>query len=246
MHGQPVDEIDATERLGTGKTLLVQRPLGVEADARPGWVVSPGLDHDCSAVIETNPDDLCHPGSSEQLLDGPSAQCRDTPLRERRPQQLVVVRRARHRASLSRRAMMRVMPRWVCPDCGRQFGRNKQSHECAPAMSLEHYFSTGPERERPIFEAVMEHLDTVGPVHVEPVSVGIFLKRSRTFAELRPMQKWVALSFALSRLVSHPRMARKVIPVGNRRYHVVNIRGPEDIDDQIRDWLTEAYLDSPP
>ena len=64
-------------------------------------------------------------------------------------------------------------------------------------MSVEEYFSTGPPFERPVFEAVMAHLATVGPVHVEPVSVGIFLKRSRTFAELRPMTKWVAVSFTL-------------------------------------------------
>ena len=90
---------------------------------------------------------------------------------------------------------------WVCPECGRQFGRAKQSHECAPAMSLDEYFSTGPPHERPIFDAVMAHLESVGPVHVEPVSVGIFLKRTRRFAELRPKQKWVALSFSLSRVV---------------------------------------------
>src|SRR5215210_5506171 len=87
------------------------------------------------------------------------------------------------------------VPRWVCPECRREFGRNKQSHECAPAMSLEEYFSTGPARERPIFDAVMAHLDTVGPVHVEPVSVGIFLKRAQSFAQLRPKDRWVALSF---------------------------------------------------
>lgn len=112
-------------------------------------------------------------------------------------------------------------------------------------MSLDDYFSTGPARERPIFEAVMEHLETIGPVHVEPVSVGIFLKRSRTFAELRPKRDWVALSFLLSRVVHHPRMARKVIGSDRRKYHVVNLRGPEDLDDAIRDWLTESYLDSP-
>ena len=49
-------------------------------------------------------------------------------------------------------------------------------------MSLEEYFSTGPAHERPIFEAVIAHLATVGPVHVEPGSVGIFLKRAQTFA----------------------------------------------------------------
>jgi hypothetical protein len=112
-------------------------------------------------------------------------------------------------------------------------------------MSLEEYFSTGPERERLIFDAVMAHLETVGPVHVEPVSVGIFLKRHRQFAELRPMQRWVALSFSLPQPVRHPRITKKVLPYAGRYYHVANIRSAEDIDDQILGWLTEAYLNSP-
>ncbi|HWI03138.1 MAG TPA: hypothetical protein VNT52_04820, partial [Acidimicrobiales bacterium] len=53
---------------------------------------------------------------------------------------------------------------WSCPRCGRRFRRRGQSHECAPAMALEEYFSTGPSHERPVFEAVMAHLETVGPV----------------------------------------------------------------------------------
>jgi hypothetical protein len=112
-------------------------------------------------------------------------------------------------------------------------------------MTLEEYFSTGPERERPIFEAVMDHLQTVGPVHVEPVSVGIFLKRSRTFAELRPMLRWVAMSFALDRHVQHPLITRKVMTYNGRQYHVANLREPQDLDDDLREWLTEAYLLSP-
>lgn len=112
-------------------------------------------------------------------------------------------------------------------------------------MSLEEYFSTGPARERPVFEAVMAHLETLGDVHVEPVSVGIFLKRSRGFAELRPMRDWVALSFSLRRSVRHPRISRKVIAYGGRYFHVVNLRGLADLDDDIRAWLTEAYLDTP-
>jgi hypothetical protein len=137
------------------------------------------------------------------------------------------------------------MAAWHCPKCDRRFARVNQGHECAPAMTLEEYFSTGPERERPIFEEVMRHLDTVGPVFVEPVSVGIFLKRARSFAELRPMTKWVAMSFSLRRPEQHPRITRKVMPYSGRYYHVVNLRGPEDLDDSLRGWLTEAYLDSP-
>jgi len=134
---------------------------------------------------------------------------------------------------------------WVCPACRRQFGKRNQSHDCEPAMSLDEYFSTGPDRERPIFEAVMAHLATVGPVHVEPVAVGIFLKRHRTFAELRPMQRWVALSFSLSRRMSHPLITRKVMAYGGRYFHVVNLAGPDDLDDEVRAALSEAYLSSP-
>jgi Domain of unknown function (DUF5655) len=137
------------------------------------------------------------------------------------------------------------MASWTCPKCRRQFGRAKQSHECAPAMSLEEYFSTGPSHERPIFDAVIAHLVTVGPVHVEPVSVGIFLKRSRSFAELRPMRDWVALSFTLSRTVRHRTITRKVITYGGGFFHVANLRMSEDLDDDLRGWLTEAYLRSP-
>jgi hypothetical protein len=137
------------------------------------------------------------------------------------------------------------LPGWLCPSCGRRFRRAGQSHECAPAMTLDEYFSTGPERERPIFEAVMAHLDTVGPVHVEPVSVGIFLKRAQSFAQLRPMTKWVALSFGLPREVRSERMSRKVVLYGTKYHHVVNLVGPDDVDDDVRQWLTEAYLASP-
>ena len=112
-------------------------------------------------------------------------------------------------------------------------------------MTLDEYFSTGPARERPIFDSVMAALDEVGPVHVEPVSVGIFLKRAGSFAQLRPMQQWVALSLSLRRVVSHPTMTRRVQLWGGRHYHVFNLREPDDVDPDIRAWLVEAYLDAP-
>jgi hypothetical protein len=137
------------------------------------------------------------------------------------------------------------MARWVCPECGRQFGRTRQGHECSPAMSVDEYFATGPAHERPVFDAVMAGLADVGPIHVEPVSVGIFLKRSRTFAELRPMTRWVAVSFALERTITSTRIARKVIDTGRTKYHVVNVRTPDEVDDELLQWLTEAYRTSP-
>ena len=109
-------------------------------------------------------------------------------------------------------------------------------------MTVEEYFRTGPAHERPVFDAVMRHLDQLGPVHVEPVSVGIFLKRVGKVAELRPMQKWVALSFTLPRQVRHRTITRRVTPYGGRYFHVANLATPDDFDDELAGWLTEAYL----
>jgi hypothetical protein len=130
---------------------------------------------------------------------------------------------------------------WRCPSCERVFGRAAQSHDCAPGLTVEEYFSTGPEHERPVFDAVMRHLATVGPVHADVVSVGIFLKNPRKFAELRPMQRWVAVSFSLRRRATHRTITRKVVEYGGRYWHVANVERPEDVDDELCALLTEAY-----
>jgi hypothetical protein len=55
----------------------------------------------------------------------------------------------------------------------------------------------------------------------------------------------VALSFILSRVVDHPKIARRIRESAGRTYHVVNVRAPTDVDDDVRGWLSESYLDSP-
>jgi hypothetical protein len=134
---------------------------------------------------------------------------------------------------------------WICPECGRLFGRVAQSHDCSPGLTLEEYFETGPLHERPIFDAVMAHVETLGSVHADIVSVGVFLKNPRKFAELRPKDKWVAVSFSLRRRASHPTITRKVVEYGNRYWHVANVRSAEDVDADLLDLLTEAYNDDP-
>ncbi len=137
------------------------------------------------------------------------------------------------------------MAEWVCPECGRLFGRRSQSHDCAPGLTLEEYFETGPSHERPIFDVIMAHVESLGPVHADIVSVGVFLKNPRKFAELRPKDRWVAISFSLRRRATHPTITRKVGEYGNRYWHVANVRSPGDVDDALLALLTEAYNDNP-
>ncbi len=89
------------------------------------------------------------------------------------------------------------------------------------------------------------HLDTLGPVDVEPVSVGIFLKRPGRIAQLRPKEGWVDLSLSLGHVVQDRRIIRKPIAHGGRWWHAIRLVGPEDVDEDVCAWLTEAYFAAP-
>ena len=109
-------------------------------------------------------------------------------------------------------------------------------------MTLDDYFRTGPSFERPVFDAVMAHLNTLGEPFLGPVSVGVFVKRNGVgVLQLRPMTKWVALCLFMPRTVHDRRICRKPIVTGRVVYHVVNVHGPDDVDDIVTGWITEAW-----
>ena len=134
------------------------------------------------------------------------------------------------------------MTRWTCPKCNRVFGKENQSHlTCEPAISLDEYFAQAKPFEKPVFDAIHAHLRTLDDVIIDPLGVGILLKNGPMFAELRPKTKWVALGFSLPRKLTSARLSRKVVDYGHKFFHVINIDDPDMIDDEIFEWLTEAY-----
>jgi hypothetical protein len=131
--------------------------------------------------------------------------------------------------------------RWVCPACEREFARTHQSHVCVPGCTLDECFAGRPPVQRAIYDELAAHLATLGPVHVDVVRVGVFLKAERKLAEVRPRARALSLNFVLPRVVHQPRIARRIPLAGGRVVHVVKLTGLDDADDQVRDWLTEAY-----
>ena len=136
------------------------------------------------------------------------------------------------------------MARWTCPNCQREFGRANQSHTCAPSSTVDDYFAGRPEVQREIYELVASHLESLGPVLVDPVQACVMFKRERSFAEVRSKRKALTLTFLLSRTVDSKRVVRSQQCSANRYACYVDLAEPEDVDDEVRAWLTEAYLDS--
>jgi len=136
------------------------------------------------------------------------------------------------------------MARWVCPHCDREFGRAKQSHTCVPAGTVDDSFAGHPPQQRAVYDAVLDHLLSLGPVHEDATGVGVFLKRDRKLAEVRPRSRDVTLALFLPREVRHPRITRVYRVGAHRIVHVIPLRAPGEVDDEVCGWLTEAFLDA--
>ncbi len=111
-------------------------------------------------------------------------------------------------------------------------------------MTVEDYFSTGPAFERPIFEEVRSFVLTLGPVTIEPVSVGIFFKKPSSWVQLRPKRMWVAMGFPMRRDVGHRTIRNKPMTNGrgsSMKWFVANLEAPGDLDDDLRDLLSESF-----
>jgi hypothetical protein len=133
------------------------------------------------------------------------------------------------------------MTRWRCPRCDREFGRARQSHVCVPGSTVAATFEGRPAVQRAIYDAIEAHARSLGPMHADAVKVGVFLKNKGTFAEVRPKARWLSLELALPYPLEHPRFSRVLRASAIRTIHIVRLTAVEDVDDEVRGWLTAAY-----
>ena len=96
--------------------------------------------------------------------------------------------------------------------------------------------------------AVGEALAGLGPVEVRVGRSQVAFRRRRGFAYLWRPDRWlrgpvaeVVLSIALERADPSPRWKQVAHPSPRIWMHHLELRSVDDVDDQVRTWLAEAY-----
>jgi hypothetical protein len=92
-----------------------------------------------------------------------------------------------------------------------------------------------------VYDEILAHLESLGPVHVDAVTVGVFLKSDRKLAEVRPMARALSVELVMPRPLGSPRVAFQLRASATRVVHVVRLTSVEQVDDELLGWLTEAY-----
>ena len=116
--------------------------------------------------------------------------------------------------------------------------------------ALVDFFAGFPD-SRPIFDAVRAALDSLGPVEMRVTRSQIAFRRRVAFAWVWVPDRYLhgghaplVLSVALRRRDGSPRWKETVEPAPGRFMHHLELFALDDIDDDIRGWLAEAWAAS--
>ena len=132
-------------------------------------------------------------------------------------------------------------PMWTCPGCGRAFANRRQSHACAPLVELERHFDRKQAQVRETFERLLDAVTALGPVTVLPEKTRIALHARMSFAALMPRQRWLDGHVVLARRLESARFRRIETFSPRNVVHAFRLAGPDQVDDEVRRWLAEAY-----
>jgi len=115
-------------------------------------------------------------------------------------------------------------------------------------LTLEQYFAGSDERSLPLFDVVRSAIESVGPVEMRVTKSQVAFRRRLTFAwtwmpgqYLRGKVAPLVLTIDLRRRDDSPRWKEVVEPRPRLFTHHLEIRSPEEIDDEVLSWLREAW-----
>jgi hypothetical protein len=114
-------------------------------------------------------------------------------------------------------------------------------------MTLDEFFA-GYDLSRSSFYVLRETVEAIGPVEMRVSKSQIAFRRHVAFAwawvpdrYLRGGHAPLVLSIALRRRDNSPRWKEIVEPAAGRFMHHLELRAPDEIDDDVRRWIAEAY-----
>jgi hypothetical protein len=129
---------------------------------------------------------------------------------------------------------------WRCPTCGQTFTSRNLPHSCQ-VVPLDRHFE-GRAAMRAVFDAFAQAAEENGPVTINATKSRITLQARMRFAAVEPRNEHLNAHVVLGRQRESPRFT-KIEHVPPHYYvHRFRLHRPEDVDDEVRDWLAEAYF----
>jgi len=111
----------------------------------------------------------------------------------------------------------------------------------AETYSVNDHFVNKDPSVRALYDQLVSLLKSFGPVEEDPKKTSIHLNRKSALAGVETRKNNFLLTIKSDHSIKSPRV-EKVEKISSKRfYHKVRISSPNDFDEELKNWLQEAY-----
>jgi hypothetical protein len=129
---------------------------------------------------------------------------------------------------------------WVCPNCGARLVSRNLWHSCGRS-TLEELFANTTPSALDLANRYVAMLRSLGDVQIIAQKTRLVCVARVRFAGAQPRKNGLLAAFALRRWLDSPRIIKTADYGPNWRGHFVLITTPDQLDDELRDWLQESH-----
>jgi uncharacterized protein DUF5655 len=127
---------------------------------------------------------------------------------------------------------------WSCPRCGRRFANEDQFHS-HETVDVDAHFVGRSGRLREALDKLIGSLPS--DVRVEALQSVIVVSAHTTFSYITVQSRRILVGVLLDRRLDSPRVVKVDVISPRKIGNVVAIGSPDDVDDELRGWLRQAY-----
>jgi hypothetical protein len=108
-------------------------------------------------------------------------------------------------------------------------------------ISVDDHFAGKPADMKATYDCLVAALRTFGLVKEASKQTSIHLEKNSGFAGVHPRKDYFSLEFRTDYPIDNPRIIRKPQLSARRYEHTVKLAKASDVDDQLLQWLKDAY-----
>ena len=112
----------------------------------------------------------------------------------------------------------------------------------AETFSINDHFANKDPRVRALYDQLVSLLRTFGPVEEDPKKTSIHLNRKSALAGVETRKDYLLLNIKADHPIQNPRVVKAEQVSAKRFHHKIRISSPNDLDEELKTWLKEAYI----
>jgi hypothetical protein len=130
---------------------------------------------------------------------------------------------------------------WKCPKCKREFKIKNQWHSCIE-VTPDQLFLNKPESVKDLYDTLFNVCSTFSDLKTDTTKSCIYFVDKHRYLVIKPQKTGLILEFLLDRKEDIFPVI-KIYDLGKGRFaHRVKLDEPEDINDQLIQWIKDAFL----